>query len=215
MTEQYALIAIGTAAALLAVLLVMLRTEFQRRRPFVALVRRWIGASTRTSGIVVGLLAVVAISCFATLPTSDTTTTIGAASPAHQKAVHAHDSAPADGAVQALRAYADKVEADPQSVAIGSTTSDSSALPDVETMITKLVSRLEKQPDDARGWKMLGWSYLNTDRPDEAAKAYEAALKLEPNDAETKKGLEKARSAQDTAINNRPSDPAPLSPKND
>jgi cytochrome c-type biogenesis protein CcmH len=43
---------------------------------------------------------------------------------------------------------------------------------------------------------MLGWSYLNMDRPEDAAKAYETALKLEPGNAEIEKGLEAAKSAQ-------------------
>ena len=76
-------------------------------------------------------------------------------------------------------------------------------MPDVNTMIAKLVARLEKQPNDVKGWKMLGWSYLNTDRPEEAATAYETALKLEPSDLEIKKALDQAKSATRTP----PSDP--------
>ena len=80
---------------------------------------------------------------------------------------------------------------------------ESVELPDVNTMIAKLVARLEKQPNDVKGWKMLGWSYLNTDRPEEAATAYETALKLEPSDLEIKKALDQAKSAARTP----PSDP--------
>jgi len=69
------------------------------------------------------------------------------------------------------------------------------ALPEVDTMIAKLVARLESQPDDVKGWKMLAWSYLNTDRPQDAARAYETALKLDPGDTETTKGLEAAKLA--------------------
>ena len=65
MTQLYASVAIGTAATLLAAILVLLRAKFQGRRPFVALTRRWVAASTRTSGLVLGLLAVIAVSCFA------------------------------------------------------------------------------------------------------------------------------------------------------
>jgi cytochrome c-type biogenesis protein CcmH len=68
-------------------------------------------------------------------------------------------------------------------------------------MIAKLVARLEKDPSDVNGWKMLGWSYLNTDKPDEAAKAYESALKLQPDNMEIKKALERAKSAQVAAVN--------------
>lgn len=204
MTEQYASVAIGTAAALIAALLVLLRAEFQNRRPFVALTRRWIAASTRTSGLVVGMLAVIAVSCFAMLPAEDELTSHSAFISAPEKVLHAHDTAPADDAVQALQAYAEGVPANPQPVTTTPPASKASALPDVETMISKLVTRLEEQPGDARGWKMLGWSYLNTDRPTEAAKAYEAAQKLEPNDAETMKGLEQAKSAQNASAKVQP-----------
>ena len=78
-----------------------------------------------------------------------------------------------------------------------SATSESAALPDVDTMITKLVVRLEKQPNDVKGWKMLGWSYLNTARPEEAARAYETALKLEPGDNEIRKGTGGSKSSAD------------------
>src|SRR5690349_13007110 len=37
-------------------------------------------------------------------------------------------------------------------------------LPDVSTMIDRLAARLEQAPDDVRGWRMLGWSYFNTER---------------------------------------------------
>ena len=73
-------------------------------------------------------------------------------------------------------------------------------------MIAKLIARLEKEPNDVKGWKMLGWSYLNTDRPEDAATAYETALKLEPGDAETKKALDQAKSAQNAATRTPPSD---------
>ena len=54
MTQLYASVAIGTAATLLAAILVLLRAKFQGRRPFVALTRRWVAASNRTSGLVLG-----------------------------------------------------------------------------------------------------------------------------------------------------------------
>ena len=97
---------------------------------------------------------------------------------------------------KSLRAYADKIDTKRQSTAAPPPASGSVELPDVNTMIAKLVARLEKQPNDVKGWKMLGWSYLNTDRPEEAARAYETALKLEPSDLEIKKGLDQAKSAQ-------------------
>jgi cytochrome c-type biogenesis protein CcmH len=109
--------------------------------------------------------------------------------------------------LESLRAYADKIDANRQSTAATPPAPGSVELPDVNTMIAKLIARLEKQPNDVKGWKMLGWSYLNTDRPEEAATAYETALKLEPNDLEIKKALDQAKSAQNAAPRTLPSDP--------
>ena len=64
-----------------------------------------------------------------------------------------------------------------------------SNLPDVNTMIERLASRLEKEPGDAGGWHMLGWSYFHTERFDEAAKAYARALALDPDREEFKTDL--------------------------
>lgn len=59
-------------------------------------------------------------------------------------------------------------------------------LADVETMIAKLEARLEKEPNDAAGWRMLGWSYQNTGRPDKARDAYDRGLAVDPSNAELK-----------------------------
>jgi len=66
-------------------------------------------------------------------------------------------------------------------------------LPDVNTMIERLAARLETTPDDIKGWQMLGWSYLNTARYEQAATAYEKALALDPNSAELKLSYEEAK----------------------
>ena len=211
MTQLYASVAIGTAATLLAAILVLLRAKFQGRRPFVALTRRWVAASNRTSGLVLGLLAVIAISCFARIPADEESKfrsaldlSVDANAPSVQGMVSGSDkSAPTTEALESLRAYVDEIDAKRQSTAATPPASESVELPDVNTMIAKLVARLEKQPNDVKGWKMLGWSYLNTDRPEEAATAYETALKLEPSDLEIKKALDQAKSAARTP----PSDP--------
>ena len=52
MTQLYASVAIGTAATLMATILLLLRPKLKGRRPFVALTRRWVAAGTRTSGFV-------------------------------------------------------------------------------------------------------------------------------------------------------------------
>jgi cytochrome c-type biogenesis protein CcmH len=66
-------------------------------------------------------------------------------------------------------------------------------LPDVNTMIERLAARLETTPDDIKGWQMLGWSYLNTARYEQAATAYSKALALDPNSAELKRSYEEAK----------------------
>lgn len=55
---------------------------------------------------------------------------------------------------------------------------------DVSTMIAGLQARLQQNPNDAQGWQMLGWSFMRTGHPDEAAKAYGHAVSLDPGNAE-------------------------------
>ncbi len=50
---------------------------------------------------------------------------------------------------------------------------------DIDAMVASLAARLEQQPDDLEGWKMLGRSYLNLGRFDEASAAFERAIALE------------------------------------
>lgn len=56
-------------------------------------------------------------------------------------------------------------------------------VPDVDTMITRLAARLEKSPNDADGWRMLGWSYFNTQKYQLAADAYVRAVGLRDDSA--------------------------------
>ncbi len=73
-------------------------------------------------------------------------------------------------------------------------------LPDVNTMIERLAARLETAPDDIKGWRMLGWSYFNTGRYEQAAAAYAKAVELDPNSAELKLSYEEAKAkASETA----------------
>lgn len=53
----------------------------------------------------------------------------------------------------------------------------------VDAMVEKLAARLEQNPDDANGWRMLGWSYFNLKRHKEAADAYARAVALAPDNA--------------------------------
>ena len=66
-------------------------------------------------------------------------------------------------------------------------------LPDVETMIERLVARLETAPEDVKGWRTLGWSYFNTGRYEQAAAAYGRAVKLDPQSAELRLAYEQAK----------------------
>ena len=57
-------------------------------------------------------------------------------------------------------------------------TAQEQELPSVDQMITRLLARLEQQPDDARGWYMLGRSYLALGRYQDAADAFERTQAL-------------------------------------
>lgn len=54
---------------------------------------------------------------------------------------------------------------------------------DVDTMIAKLEKKLQDNPRDAEGWRMLGWSYYGTQRFADAAKAYRRATEIDPKNA--------------------------------
>ena len=54
-----------------------------------------------------------------------------------------------------------------------------SEVPDVEQMVTSLAQRLEAEPDDLAGWKMLGRSYMTLQDFAGAVRAFERAVALE------------------------------------
>ena len=66
-------------------------------------------------------------------------------------------------------------------------------LPDVNTMIERLATRLETTPEDIEGWRMLGWSYFHTARYEQAATAYARAVELDPSSAELKLSYKEAK----------------------
>ncbi|CAA2139661.1 tetratricopeptide repeat protein [Hyphomicrobium sp. ghe19] len=206
MTQHYMMVATGTAATLLATALLVLRVRLHGHRPAVALVRRWIATSLPSSGLVLLPLAAIAAVCFASVAQNElNSSSVGTAISDTQSAPHSafasDDGSDTSQALDSLRAYANAIDANPESAAAQSPASNAVELPDVDTMIVKLVTRLEQDPNDVNGWKTLGWSYLNTDKPDDAAKAYETALKLDPGNEEIKKALEQAKSAQIAASN--------------
>lgn len=56
--------------------------------------------------------------------------------------------------------------------------------PTVDEVITQLEARLKANPNDAEGWRMLGWSYYQTERYAEAATAMKRATVLDPKNPE-------------------------------
>lgn len=54
------------------------------------------------------------------------------------------------------------------------------ALPPVEEMIQRLLTRLQRNPQDPEGWRLLGWSYSGIERFADAADAYSKAVELRP-----------------------------------
>jgi cytochrome c-type biogenesis protein CcmH len=82
-------------------------------------------------------------------------------------------------------------------------------LPDVNTMIERLADRLKTSPKDLEGWRMLGWSYFQTGRYQQAAAAYERAVELDPSSAEFKLAYEdaKAKAAETSNIETASSSP--------
>jgi cytochrome c-type biogenesis protein CcmH len=68
------------------------------------------------------------------------------------------------------------------------------ASPDVAAMVAKLEKHLGDNPDDAKGWLMLGRSYLTLERLDEAVVAYDHAHRLDAANPEAALGLGEAMS---------------------
>jgi cytochrome c-type biogenesis protein CcmH len=68
----------------------------------------------------------------------------------------------------------------------------STALDDVDTMIKRLAERLKKDTSDGEGFRMLGWSYVNTGHPAEAVEAYAQSAKLLPDRADVQAGYGEA-----------------------
>jgi cytochrome c-type biogenesis protein CcmH len=55
---------------------------------------------------------------------------------------------------------------------------------DTSTLIGQLEAKMRAHPGDPEGWRMLGWSYMQTGRPADAATAYARAAALDTKNAE-------------------------------
>jgi cytochrome c-type biogenesis protein CcmH len=54
----------------------------------------------------------------------------------------------------------------------------------VDAMVAQLEAKLRQSPNDPEGWRMLGWSYMQTGRFADAAGAYGRASALDPANAD-------------------------------
>ncbi len=64
-------------------------------------------------------------------------------------------------------------------------------LADVDSMIAKVEQRVAQNPN-GEDFRMIGWSYLNTGRPEKAVEPYRQAAKLLPNRADVLSGYGEA-----------------------
>ena len=57
---------------------------------------------------------------------------------------------------------------------------------DIAKMIDGLAAKLKEDPNNVEGWRMLGWSYYNTNQFKQAAGAYAKAMELKKDDGQLK-----------------------------
>ena len=68
----------------------------------------------------------------------------------------------------------------------------SQARPDMGTIVARveaLERRLEANPDDLDGWKMLGRSFMSLNRPREAVGAWSRAAQIAPSDPDVRSAI--------------------------
>jgi cytochrome c-type biogenesis protein CcmH len=66
------------------------------------------------------------------------------------------------------------------------------ARPDIDTIMARVEAlelRLEANPEDVDGWKMLGRSFMSLNRPREAVGAWSRAAQLAPSDPDVRAAL--------------------------
>ena len=86
---------------------------------------------------------------------------------------------------------ADRAGATPDANAAPGT--DGALAPSLDELLPELEARLAERPDDLEGWSLLGRTYLNLERFDEAARALERASGLAPEDVGLLAALAEAR----------------------
>ncbi|NBB52120.1 c-type cytochrome biogenesis protein CcmI, partial [Rhizobium sp. CRIBSB] len=82
----------------------------------------------------------------------------------------------------ALMGKPDMPSAPRPSATAGSTAGDHPT-GDLPAMILQLQTQVQANPDDAEGWRLLGWSYFQTGAFNEAAVAYGRAAALQPSNS--------------------------------
>jgi cytochrome c-type biogenesis protein CcmH len=80
--------------------------------------------------------------------------------------------------------YAAPTQATPSAPAMSPTASGDVTQPRIEANVASLAKRLEQNPDDVDGWKMLARSYVSLEKYGEASNAYAKASALKPDDAD-------------------------------
>ncbi|QJB70437.1 tetratricopeptide repeat protein [Parasphingorhabdus halotolerans] len=81
--------------------------------------------------------------------------------------------------VQLYRTYAGDEPGTPEIAA-----SEAEQAPSVNEVIAGLEKKLQENPDDAESWRMLGWSYFETQKFAESATAMKRATTLDPKNPE-------------------------------
>jgi cytochrome c-type biogenesis protein CcmH len=152
---------ISTAAALLAALI--LRQRHQQPEMGLSLGERNVAMAAISAIIVLGLAGLYALNGGPNLPASSA----GIGTFAQGRS----------SAVDQLAAATGQISDFPQKPSQPSVGS-------VDEMIERLIDRLNRNPKDPEGWRMLGWSYFNTERFAQAATAYARAIELDPQRAD-------------------------------
>ena len=73
----------------------------------------------------------------------------------------------------------------PPFVQQASTQADTTTAAMIDGMVAKLQAKLDANPNDAEGWRMMGLAQMNLQHFDKSIAAYEKAMALQPDNVET------------------------------